>query len=487
VLQQSALTLALLYTMPLDRSPYRGQAKIREWALAGLEFWSRIQHRDGSFDEYYPHEHGYIPTSFSLFAAAETCRVLQVSPPQVKRACLRAAAYLARSEERQALNQEAAAIPGMYAAYALWGEGWLKGATEAKLVRFLGRQSREGWFAEYGGADMGYLSTTLDFLMEYYRMSGDERAWEAAEKIVDFSQYFVHQDGSAGGQYGSRNTEYFLLSGLSAMAGRSPLARALLDRARAGTVQAGGLYEAFDDRYLCHNMLHALLRAVRNAPEEMSAPTRLPCDTQHERYFPEAGLLSVGRDGFHLVCGLKKGGVIRLFRGGREIFRDFGYRLKKEPGTTSATAWLNQGYRVQIGPAEYRISGRFTQVPQQPSTPGRHFCLRLAARLGGRRLIPLLKKRLIFPDRGGPARFSRCIRLVGQAIEIEDSLEVEDQQALLYAAGKFSLRHVASSKYFRPDELEGNEPREWRGVSRVKVWRKVDAITGQVETRTEAH
>ena len=85
------MTLALLYAMPLAGSCYRGNANIRAWAQAGLRFWARRQHRDGSFDEYYPSEHGYIPTSFSRYAAAEACRVLEWTDDAVVAACARAA------------------------------------------------------------------------------------------------------------------------------------------------------------------------------------------------------------------------------------------------------------------------------------------------------------------------------------------------------------------------------------------------------------
>ena len=476
------MTLALLYAMPLAGSSYRGNANIRAWAQAGLRFWARRQHRDGSFDEYYPYEHGYIPTSFSLYAAAEACRVLEWTDDAVVAACARAAHYLAGTAERQALNQESAAIPGLYATYLLTGEARIKAAAEDKLVRLCQLQSCEGWFAEYGGADIGYLSTTLDFLAEYWRMSEDERAYEACEKIVDFARYFVHQDGSAGGQYGSRNTEYFLLSGLSAMADRSAAAAAMLARLRHQTGQAEWAYAAFDDRYLCHNMLHSLLRAVRNAPAAMLPPVLLPCETDHERYFSESGLLSMQRGGSHLICGVKKGGVVRLFSGGREVFRDFGYRLEEEPGRMAATNWLNHELAVRCEGDLVEVAGPLTEVPQQAITPWRHMALRLAAKVLGRRLIPNLKKRLIFVDRRSPARFARAIRTGGQRLEVEDRIELAGRGGRLYQAGKFSLRHVASSKYYQPDELAAVDGDGWQDVGEVVVRRHIDWSTGAVES-----
>ena len=482
-MQQSSLTLALLYALPLSGSPYRGNANLRAWAVAGLRFWAKRQHADGSFDEYYPFEHGYIPTSFSLYAVAETCRILEVADGEVVAACLRAANYLSRTQERQALNQEAASIPGLYATYLLTGNLAVKEAAEVKLGKFCALQNEEGWFAEYGGADIGYLSTTLDFLVEYWRMSADERAWEVCVKILNFSRYFVHQDGSAGGQYGSRNTEYFLLSGLSAMAGRSSLAAAMLVKLRTQIGTPESAYASFDDRYICHNMMHSLLRALRNLPTVLATPEPLPCDTEHDCYFAAAGLLSLNRAGSHLICAVKKGGVMRLFNGGREIFHDFGYRLQHAPGKVAATNWLNHDLQLHCDGLSYAVDGPLTEVGQQAITPWRHMALRLAAWVLGRRLIPLLKKRLIFVDRRSNARFARKISTNHTALEIQDEIEFEGGR--LYPACKFSLRHVASSKYYQADELAEIAAEGWSRVRKVIVRRRVDWATGAVETHAE--
>jgi len=480
VLQQSALTLALLYDTPLAHSPFYKNDRVRGWAIAGIRFWASIQHKDGAFDEYYPWEHGYIPTSFSLYAIAEACRLLECGDDQVLRACRRAARYLMLNEERQALNQEAASIPGLYATYLLTGEPWMKDAAIDKFERFIRRQSPDGFFPEYGGADLGYLSTTLDFLLEYNRLSNDDRAWNIAEKIINFCSYFVHQDGSIGGQYGSRNTEYFLLSPLCLISGRSAIARAMLRRLRTGDGGILAWYKAFDDRYLCHNMLHSLLRAVRYAPNDEGEECLLPCDSEHERYFEDAGLLSIRQHGTHLVCGLSKGGVMRLFYSGREIFSDYGYRLKGSEGTPSASNWLHAGSQRGGVEGRYHVKGCFAEVPRQRITPLKHMGLRFMARLCGKRLIPVLKRRLIFVDRSGPGHFSRKIILERGMLNIEDSLTMERESDQIYLADKHSLRHVASSKYYSSDELSERSLLEWCGKGTHCHVRQVDLRTGQV-------
>ena len=46
-------SLALVYVEDFPNNIYKGKEKIKNWAIAGLEYWAKIQHKDGSFDEFY--------------------------------------------------------------------------------------------------------------------------------------------------------------------------------------------------------------------------------------------------------------------------------------------------------------------------------------------------------------------------------------------------------------------------------------------------
>ena len=56
-LQDAGWLLSLLYNSKLPENRYAGIDKIREWALAAIRFWTRIQHNNGAFDEVYPLDH----------------------------------------------------------------------------------------------------------------------------------------------------------------------------------------------------------------------------------------------------------------------------------------------------------------------------------------------------------------------------------------------------------------------------------------------
>ena len=78
---------------------------IGEWIDACLNFWSKSQRRNGSFDEYYPYESGSSPTAFSLYSTALVCQNRKFDN-SILLSMERAAEFILRKPELQALNQE---------------------------------------------------------------------------------------------------------------------------------------------------------------------------------------------------------------------------------------------------------------------------------------------------------------------------------------------------------------------------------------------
>ena len=72
ILQQTGLSIALLTTVPYPGNVFYGREDVKDWARASVYYWEKIQLKDGSFNEYYPFEHGFPPTAFSLYSSCET-------------------------------------------------------------------------------------------------------------------------------------------------------------------------------------------------------------------------------------------------------------------------------------------------------------------------------------------------------------------------------------------------------------------------------
>jgi len=490
VLQGSALTLSLLARDEHGLVPDEQRAALAEWARAACEYWAGRQHRSGLFDEYYPGERAIIPTSFSVFAVSRLFVDSEREPSEaVLKALGKAAWALSKRSERRALNQEAASLPAMLGAAKLTGDEQLQRAAEAKIDQFLTLQTDEGWFDERGGIDVGYLSTTLDYLCEAHRLLPRDELLHAARRVADVLQYFCHPDGTCGGQYGSRNTEYLVPAGFEYLAAEHTASAAVCTWLHEHVLpKTDSFYAAFDDRYLCHNMLHAAVRARayllerRAAGADEASLVAVPSAGAHEKVLPDAGLWMFGDWRSQCVVALKKGGVVHAVCAGGPTIDDYGYRARDAKGRLLVSNWQSESWHVERVPDGFRVSGPLCRARFVRNTPTRHIVLRLLAKLLGPRLIPMLQKRLIFQDAPAAATLTRTITRTGTELRIDDVLESPEPLVEVWEAPKYSLRHVASAMFFRAEEYRVararltpvHEAGRWR-VRRVRAW---DLATG---------
>src|SRR3990167_11194896 len=153
--QFGVLSLALVYgnDMPTyapegasagkPNNIYKRHTKIREWILAGMKFWTTIQHSDGSFDEFYPNEHGWTgPTGFLLYAMLKSYMILDERkefPAEFREeffaACRKAADYIIKWDEHGVLaNHHAMGVLPVYYAYHVLKDERFKVGYEKKLA-----------------------------------------------------------------------------------------------------------------------------------------------------------------------------------------------------------------------------------------------------------------------------------------------------------------------------------------------------------------
>jgi hypothetical protein len=485
ILQQTGLTLALLYQLDFEGNVYYGNENVKRWAAAALEYWAKIQLRDGSFNEYYPNEHGFPPTAFTLYTACEIYLRLELDDAYIKEKIRRTARRLCGIVEEKAFNQEMASITGLYDAYRVLGESWVLEGCERKLSRILSLQSEEGWFPEYGGADLGYLSVFLDMMCEYQAMSGDGRVVEAIGKIIGFVKYFVHPNGTVGGEYGSRNTIYFLPNGLEVarLLGFEDAA-AIKRKLYSDTRKYGYFMDSVDDRYFTHYVMHSFLRALEK--ERMSGGGTglllLPCESEESKYFKESGLLVVNNKTYTAVVGLRKGGTLTVFDKKEAIFVDCGYRVNLGNGTVMATNWQDPSYEVGVRGNRAEVKGKMNKIRLRVSTPVLLVGLRVAAAVAGRGIIKYLKRKLILIDKHSDIRFERRLEFGEEEIMIQDVLS---GGAEYERADAMSLRHVASGKFFAANDLLARSERMCAGGGGgIALSRRFNCKTRVVEEST---
>lgn len=457
ILQQAGLALAILYQLDFAGNIYYGNENVKEWATSTVRYWAKIQLKDGSYNEYYPSEHGYPPTAFTLFTSSQVYLRLGMEDPEIEKKIRKTATFLTAHAEQQASNQEMAAVLALYSAFQVIGDPDIETSYKDKLAQFLQTQSDEGWFNEQGGADIGYLSVTLDMMGEYYAQSGDDQIIEPMSKIVDFLQYFIHPDGSIGGEYASRSTTYFLPNGLE-VASRLNMgsAVAMANHLFSGARSSAFLVEGVDDRYFSHYVLHSFVRALekslKNGEAEPIWP-KLPFEVKKTGYFPQSGLLAFNQDSYQAIVGLQKGGVIKVFSRGNLVYADCGYRMKWGKNTTTATNWQDSSYEWDFDGKCASANGKMNIISQKTPNTFWLLGLRVAAKMLGKKINTFLKKLLIHVDKHIDVKFHRDIFFEADSIVIKDSIR-SNELIQLEMAPTASLRTVASGKFFDASDLQ---------------------------------
>jgi hypothetical protein len=482
ILQQSALTLALLFTVDFEENPYYKNSNVKLWAVGCVQYWANIQLRDGSFNEYYPHEHGFPPTAFSLFAICETYKILHMEDTNVLKAIAKASAFLLKHEEKNALNQAWASVAALYSSYTLLNHNTILTKLEEKVVSLIAQQSSEGWFLEHGGADIGYLSVTLDMMAEYYWMSRDNQVKVAIDKAVEFYQYFIHPDKTIGGEYASRKTTNCLPNGFQVAALKGNIIAANILKT---LYSDNSFMNSIDDRYLAHYVAHSFLRALEKDLESdnclLDHNNILPHfrNFGHEMYFKHAGLLSKKTNCYSAFVGVRKGGILKVFSKNKEMLVNCGYRIHNNDNKILVTNWQFEEFTAECYPCVVFVSGRMKSISQKVTNPIINLGLRISSFVFGKKINTLLKKILILNDRLSSAEFSRKIVFDEESVFVEDHIKAPFQFSLIKASN-MSMRVVASGKYFMPSDLLANPGIIAENIHEAKITTEVDMRTGSV-------
>ncbi len=207
--QEIAYTLALLYNKNYPKNPYYHDKEILELIKIIVSYWVKIQYKDGSFSEWSIYEHGQPPTAFGLFAMIEVYKIIKNSLSQnedekIRKCFIKAADWLCKNVDKNAINHECVAVASLYSAYLLFNRKRYLDVIREKIAVISEFQSDEGWLKEIDGLDSGYNMLSLAYLGLYWKMSGDNSILPIAEKIMEINKFFVYPDGTHGGGFNSR-------------------------------------------------------------------------------------------------------------------------------------------------------------------------------------------------------------------------------------------------------------------------------------------
>lgn len=508
--QYAVHALALVWAHDLPGNIYFRHPKVLDWVFAGMENFVACQHKDGSFDEFYPNERGWAgPTGFLVYAMGASYLLVkdQIAPILEKKlldAIFRAGKFLGRYEEIGTLaNHYVMGALGIAYAKHVTGDDSLMPGFDSVLNKTLALFNDEGWGLEYDGADIGYLSASVSFFAKILQVHKDERIDKAMARAVEFSSYFVYPDGHFAGTLGSRNTLHFYPHGYELLAPENPLAARIADAMIAG-LGTGALVppHIMADRYFLYRVPEFLLSCIESKDRPASGAALPYEQDDFNAYFPGGRyFISKQGDGY-LVVNAGKGGVTKAFsiEKKRLVYADSGVMIEIN-GRTASTQWVDKKYKVERTKRGVEISGNFHRVPGALFTPFKMILFRLflITVAGNAKIAYKLKgwirKALMLVHKDDPSTFVRNISFDGAALAVTDEIRTDPGAKITRACfgDDIPVRYVPQSRYFQPQEL--NAEGWWGGAEQLdalchgflRYTRKVNFETGHVIVKAQGH
>jgi hypothetical protein len=303
--------------------------------------------------------------------------------------------------------------------------------------------------------------------------------------MIEFLQYFIHPDGTVGGEYGSRNTEYFLPGGLEIVAPEYPLAGSIADELLKNIDNPSNLPRSIDDRYLSHYILHSYIRALLQYQPRVVKMT-LPIEKEpFIKNFNESKIVIVKEDCYYAICNPLKN-VLTIYSNFKEICNDCGY-IAEIGQDVAVTNWLNPEIEVIRTEKSITTRGSFFLAPRQiVPTPFSHIPLRISSMIIGPKMIYFLKKQMILTNKKMPVSFSRKITFLSASVRVEDTIIPKKEIQRLFPSDSYSKRYVPSSKYFQGKELN-REPddKSFKNIKGLFIVKCIDCENGSISLNYE--
>jgi hypothetical protein len=434
--QEFVLPLALAWAIDRPDNPYFHSPSIRSWVEAGIRFAARSAHADGSCDDYYPFERATGAAAFSLYAFLEAMILIGLEcDAEIDRLLIRRGTWLGRHRETgQLSNHEALIVACLDRLSERYGCSRFEDLLLARLRRLLSWQSDEGWFSEYGGADLGYLSLTIGLLADLDRRRPDLDLRGPLGAAIRFFAHFVHPDGTVGGEYSSRATLNFFPHGFEIAGAWMPEALSINDRALV-TLAHNRIPCYSDDRIVGHHLWSWLLAYQAFQVKRPNPQTH----SEGRRWFPGAALLVDRRKGFVLITALGRGGVFKLFRDNALIISDTGPTLQVGRKGRVAVTHIDGGAGIHFDGDVITVAGRFAWAKSTRLTPVKNVALRLLMLSLGRfcpNLVRRLLQRILVTGRTeAPFRYRRVFRPIEGGWSVRDEIKADRGWTNVRSAG----------------------------------------------------
>ena len=476
MLQAALLPLAQLWAEPYADNPYHLNGSLGAWIERSVVHTVSRQRSNGSFDSIGPFTQDHGVTLLMTHVLCRTFWLAGESWPEglktrVREAVRRASHFAGRSAEDYSFvsNHHALFALAWLEAEALTGDRRSRAPAEAEISAVLARQSPDGFYHEYGGADPGYESLGIYYLAHALERTADAALAASLKRSVEFFSHAVHPDGSVGGAYGSRCTALYMPGGFEILAPGDPAAAAIAaffrQRLRANNVVTPKTADAMNLPIL----MISYLDACHAGHDGSGAAPLLPCQSQAGlRRFESAGMVTASTDRYYAVHSSARGGVLRVFdrQHERAVYQDAGYLATTE----NNQQWTSQGdgRALPAGGQESAGESQFAAYRPVVVTPGAFVLLRILqltlfrSLTLGAWLRRHIVERLITRRTPRPLRLVRRVQFLPDRVEVHDQITREGSGRLrdVQLVASLTPVHMGSARYFHPSELTTPAPPE---------------------------
>lgn len=478
ILQQAGYAIAVAAETNIGRND---ALKLKVLAAATCRFWNKRALLHGAFEEYYPYEQGYPPLAFSTLAIAKLCNDGVIPLADIRPGLEIASNQLLTRFEAEAANQQVAGAAALAVIRKLAPRMVPESDFQNLLHRTLDLQTSEGWFPEYDGPDLGYLSVTMDCLWDIYDATGDKQTRCAIDAAFDYLAWFVLGPIGLAGMHNARNTDYIVPYGIARLACEdNPLAEraskvmaALFSRNN----QSSHFFDAVDDRYWCHYIGHSVFRTISILSvnkKNNKNKDKIAIGYELPRAMLKSGHFLLGGNSPNspeVLVSARKGAIFTVVWPSSQKASDFGW-IVDSGKQIYVSHWWSLYWSVAGIKDEVECTGPMVPHREHISIPWKHIILRIASFIAGRRIISVLKKMIIFKKSNSVLMFCRRVVCDAETVTIYDKISGIRENDKLIRAPRSSKRHVASADSFHPEDF--------CLINKVSVSEKIERKHGEV-------
>jgi hypothetical protein len=428
-----------------------------------------IVRTDGSLEEAFPYEGSYCVTALVAYdlltaiqllgnrlTAEKITKYIRIICPLIK--------YLIKADENHAFisNHLATSVAALVKWTKLTGLEGEKHGLEI-LDSILEKQSSEGWYLEYEGADPGYQTLCTYYLADALETTNNSKLKESLIKSLDFLSFFIHPDASIGGEYGSRNTRFYYPGGIAYLMRFSSIAVAISNYMSKGVGEFSfvGL-DAIDEPNLIPMFNSFCWAASLYSKEQQSInddEVILPCHkTCVDKIFPEAGLFVLGRERGYKIISIHKGGVVFDFRKNGSYVVNTGVALKLSSGLIYTNQVYNSKNEYLVNENEITIRSSLYPAAKRKFKPYQMIVLRvlnitLMRNYYIRELVKKILVKILI------TRKDKLIGFVDRRISFNNDNDIldeiiTDKKYELINTNRFVPIHMASKGYWQKQDTE---------------------------------